>query len=98
MLSRTKDMQGQEQNAVTPGWKDLACPTCGRRLHIISNLPNSLVCFACSEKFLSFKEIPRLLSETISGLSGSSNDVPTGTNRCKTAESLGFQWTHFSEM
>jgi SAM-dependent methyltransferase/uncharacterized protein YbaR (Trm112 family) len=98
MLSRAEDMQKQERspNAL---WEDLVCPACGCRLFPVGGSSNSLACFACSEKFPIANGIPRLLSRA-TGLSGSSNGVVDRNQmmQLKTAESFGFEWTHFSEM
>lgn len=98
-MSRAEDMQGQEHN-VASLWKDLICPACGCSLFPAGYSPNSLVCFACSERFPIVNGIPRLLSKTTFASSSSSNCVAERiqTLQLKTAESFGFEWAHFSEM
>src|SRR5205085_4511782 len=99
MLSHAEEMQGQEPTLASL-WKDLLCPVCSCRLFPVSDSPNSLVCFTCSEKFPIVNGIPRLLTKTASRLSDSSNGVADRgqTLQLKTAKSFGFEWTHFSEM
>ena len=74
MLSHAEEMQGQEPTLASL-WKDLLCPVCSCRLFPVSDSPNSLVCFTCSEKFPIVNGIPRLLTKTASRLSDSSNGV-----------------------
>jgi SAM-dependent methyltransferase/uncharacterized protein YbaR (Trm112 family) len=97
MLSRAEDMQGQEQASL---WKDLVCPACSCSLFPTSNLPSSLVCCGCAEKFPIVNGIPRLLAGTVFGLSASSDGATDRGQslQLKTAASFGFEWTHFSEM
>jgi len=92
-------MQGQELMLASL-WKDLVCPACSRSLFPAGDSPNILVCFACSEKFPIVNAIPRLLPKMASGLPSSSNGAAdrNQTLQSKTAESFGFEWTHFSEM
>jgi SAM-dependent methyltransferase/uncharacterized protein YbaR (Trm112 family) len=91
-------MEGQEPTLAS-FWKGLVCPACSRSLALAGDSPDSLVCFACSEKFPIVDGIPRLLPTMSRGSSGSSNGV--NRNRMlqlKTTESFGFEWAHFSEM
>jgi 2-polyprenyl-3-methyl-5-hydroxy-6-metoxy-1,4-benzoquinol methylase/uncharacterized protein YbaR (Trm112 family) len=92
--------QGREQNAEACVWKGLVCLTCGCSLHPAGDPANFLVCFACSEKFPIVTGIPRLLQRTATGLPGRANGVVSHDHSVllKTAESFGFEWTHFSEM
>jgi len=98
MLSSSEEIQGQESR---PGfsWKDLLCPACSCSLFPAVGSPNSLACLVCSERFPIVNGIPRLLTRD-SGSSDGSNGVADRdqTLQLKTAESFGFEWTHFSEM
>ena len=97
MSSRAEDMQKQERSS-SALWKDLVCPACSGSLFPVGGSSNSLVCFACSEKFPIANGIPRLLSRA-AGLHGSNGVVDRNQRmQRKTAESFGFEWTHFSEM
>ncbi len=97
-MRKAEDTQGQGQK---PGclWNDLVCPACGCSLIPVGS-PDSFVCNACHEEFPIVKGIPRLLTGMASDLSSGLNSVAdrNHTLQLKTAESFGFEWTHFSEM
>ena len=99
MLSSAEDMQGKEQS-VASLWKGLVCPACSRSLSSAGDSPASLNCSTCSEEFPIVDGIPRLLQKAVSAWSSGSNGVAERSQklRLKTAESFGFEWTHFSEM
>src|SRR5713101_208148 len=99
MLTRAEDMQGREQTLASL-WKGLVCPACSCSLFPAGDSPTSLICSACSEEFPIVNGIPRLLLKTASGLSSASIGVADRNQKLqlKTAESFGFEWTHFSEM
>jgi len=92
-------MQGQDRTLAS-FWRDLLCPVCGGRLFPAAEPQTSLACPACSEQFPIVNGIPRLLPKTVPSLSGTSNNIAdrNRTLQLKTAESFGFEWTHFSEM
>ena len=94
-----QDMQ-QDKPTLASVWKDLVCPACRCSLFSTGDSQNPLVCIACSEEFPVVNGIPRLLTKTKCSSSNSSNDVidRNQTLQLKTAESFGFEWTHFSEM
>jgi len=99
MLSRAEDTQGQERTLASL-WKDLVCPACRCGLFPASDLPDSLVCYGCFERFPIVNGIPRLVPETVFDVSGNSNGTSDRDRslQLKTAASFGFEWTHFSEM
>ena len=90
----------RQEDTIPSYWNELACPACRCPLLPEGGSLNALICVACSQKFSIVNGIPRLLTKTASGSSDSSNGVADHDQslQLKTAESFGFEWTHFSEM
>lgn len=89
-----------KQEAETNGWSDwlrvLRCPGCQGEL---TRAGATLTCAQCTETFATSGGIPRMLLRPMrEALAGEQRAQDIDERRVATAQSFGYEWTHFAAM